>query len=67
MIVFFELNLALFPETGSMTIKIILSGTLKGLASDFLMLFLQIPQKLVRAALDPVSNFPNGSGLSIPT
>ena len=35
--------------------------------ASFLMLFFTNSSKIGRAALDPVSNFPNGSGLSIPT
>ena len=39
MIVFFDDKLALFPEAGSITIIVIPSETLKGLASDFLIPF----------------------------
>jgi len=66
-IVFFDAKLDFFPLEGSTTIIIILSATLKGLASDFLTAFYINFLKIGNAAFDPVSNLPNGLGLSIPT
>ena len=55
------------PVLGSTTMRVIFSGTLKGLASTFFTAFFTNYSNIGKAALDPVSNLPSGSGLSIPT
>ena len=66
-IVSLDENFAFCPVTESTTIIVIPSATLKGLASDFLMAFSIKFLKIGNAVFDPVSNLPNGYGLSIET
>ena len=62
----FDENLTLCPVWGSTTIITIPSGTLKGLDSDFKIVFSIKFLKIGNAVFAPVSYLPNGSGLSDP-
>ena len=67
MIVVLDSNRAFWPVKGSITIIKILSATLKGLASSFLIAFFIKSLNIGSAAFAPVSYLPKGLGLSDPT